>query len=236
MAREMYLVGVSEEELKPTPKAEPPRTPKEKWSNIWYHYKWLIIGGAFGIIALAVLIGQTLSVNRPDYTVIVMTKAAYPDMVMDPFSQFLEKYGQDIDGDGEVEVQTINCFMGDQSSQSYYTNSQVMQAHLVAGDVMLYAFEPAYLKQYCELLDRDDLHFLTDLEVESDGLSEDRLSWNWNGDSRVTGDVVLSTMPQDLCFGVRTAIGTAEESVEMQKQCLDLLYALIQNTPRVTEK
>ena len=39
MARDMYLVGVSEDELKPDPKPEGPKTPKGKWDNYWYHYK-----------------------------------------------------------------------------------------------------------------------------------------------------------------------------------------------------
>ena len=34
MAREMYLVGVSEDELKKTD-PETPKTPKKKWENFW---------------------------------------------------------------------------------------------------------------------------------------------------------------------------------------------------------
>ena len=33
LAREMYLVGVSEEELRPDPKPEGPKTPRGKWEN-----------------------------------------------------------------------------------------------------------------------------------------------------------------------------------------------------------
>ena len=54
MARDMYLVGVSEDELKPDPKPEGPKTPKGKWDNYWYHYKWHTLG------AIAVVVGSIL--------------------------------------------------------------------------------------------------------------------------------------------------------------------------------
>lgn len=58
MAREMYLVGVDEEELKPPAPPEQPKTPKGKWENFWYHYKWHTLGIAAAVIVLTVLIVQ----------------------------------------------------------------------------------------------------------------------------------------------------------------------------------
>ena len=43
----------------------------------------------------------------------------------------------------------------------------------------------------------------------------------------MTGDVLLSTFPKELYFGVRRTSGTAEKSTEMQQQVLALLRAAV---------
>ena len=57
MARDMYLVGVSEDELKPDPKPEGPKTPKGKWDNYWYHYKWHTLG-AIAVVVVCNIWGR----------------------------------------------------------------------------------------------------------------------------------------------------------------------------------
>lgn len=70
----MYLVGVDEEELKPDPKPEGPKTPKGKWENYWYHYKWHTIGALFIVVVLAITIGQMVNRDDPDYTIMLVTE------------------------------------------------------------------------------------------------------------------------------------------------------------------
>lgn len=65
------------------------------------------------------------------------------------------------------------------------------------------------------------------LDVPSDALAENGTMWNWKNDPRVTGDVLLSTFPKELLFGVRRASGTAEKSTETQQQVLALLRAAV---------
>lgn len=54
MAREMYLVGVDEDELKPPEPPKQPKTPKGKWENFWYHYKWHTIAIAAAALVITV--------------------------------------------------------------------------------------------------------------------------------------------------------------------------------------
>ena len=52
MAREMYLVGVSEEELKPSPPPERPNTPAERLKNFWFYYNWWVLAIAAAAVGL----------------------------------------------------------------------------------------------------------------------------------------------------------------------------------------
>ncbi len=224
MARERYLVGVSEEELKPTPKAQKPQTPRGKWENFWYHYKWTTIGVLFAVVVITVLVVQAATINRPDYQMVLVTEKAYLDQQLEPLEQALAQYGQDVDGDGEVEVQIINLYMGEKNSTEYYTNSQALQAHLISGDLMLYVWEPAYYENFMDMISQstdEDYRFLATLPI-TEGAVDDGMVWNWK-DSAYRKDEVLKSLPENLYFGVRDASGTAEKSAQMYEQGLALL-------------
>ena len=76
LAREMYLVGVSEEELRPDPKPEGPKTPRGKWENFWYHYKWYVAAAAFALFVIGVIVWEAVTKVEPDYRVALVTKEA----------------------------------------------------------------------------------------------------------------------------------------------------------------
>ena len=65
MAREWLLRGVKPEELQRTTAPEQPATPRGKWENYWYHYKWHTLGGVFLVAVLAVMLGHLLVRNTP---------------------------------------------------------------------------------------------------------------------------------------------------------------------------
>ena len=76
MAREMYLVGVDEDELKPPEPPKQPKTPKGKWENFWYHYKWHTIAIAAAALVITVMVVQFVTQPRYDYQVILVTQKA----------------------------------------------------------------------------------------------------------------------------------------------------------------
>lgn len=233
MAREMLLAGVKPEELQPTPKTEPPQTPKGKWQNFWYHYKWAFWGVVFAVVALTVVIVQACTLNKPDYSVLFVTETAYPDVAVDVLERRMATYGEDLDGDGEVEVQFINVYMG--SNLGDINNAQVLQAHLWTGDVMFYIFEP---EQYDGLMttlknvSEGDFEFLAMPAVQSEGLREDG-AWDWATDPR-RQEALLKGFPEHLYFGVRYTGGTAEKSGELAAQGMKLLENFITDNPTVT--
>ena len=66
MARERYLVGVKPEELIYTPPPPPPSTPKGKWENFWYQYKWVTLGVLAAVIVGTILTVQAVTRVQPD--------------------------------------------------------------------------------------------------------------------------------------------------------------------------
>ena len=61
MSREWVLAGVSEEELQPPPPPEQPKTPKGKWENYWYHYKWHTIGALAALVVVMMIVVQRIA-------------------------------------------------------------------------------------------------------------------------------------------------------------------------------
>lgn len=233
MARDMYLVGVDEEELKPDPKPEGPKTPKGKWENYWYHYKWHTLGALFVIVVLTVLIGQMVNRDDPDYTLMLATEYGVPDTAMQRFTAELEAVGRDLDEDGKVEVQVIAVAMGD--GQTDVASAQRIMVHIAAGDVLFFAFEPAYYEQYVTQNSTEDYHFLAPIDgVENADIFDDGRAWNWKNNARRMQDQLLTTyLPEDLYFGVRDAVGTTDnpDAIEMRDECLALLRAFITDPP-----
>ena len=231
MARERYLVGVPARELQPTP-PPPPDTPRSRWENFWYYHKWKLLGVLFALVVAGVLLAQLLGKNTPDYTLLLVTKQGYFNAELAPLEQLLERYGQDLDGDGRVEVQIITCRLGESTDrQTQLANFQSLQVHLATGDVMLFAFEPEYYDWFMSEMEEKEHHFLASLPAVSDGVQEDGCSWNWANDPRVADNAAFDALPRQLCFGVRAPTGTAQKRTEEYEQCMALLEALITDTP-----
>ena len=234
MARERYLLGVSEEELRPDPKPEGPKTPKAKWDNYWYHYKWHTIGGLFIVIVATVLIVQMATKNNPDYTIVLATDTYTSDEACQRLQTELETYGRDIDGDGKVEVEIENLYLGSSDSQYSYTYKTKLIAHLSSADMMFYIFDKASYDDNIANQETDGYQFFTPIGVSVNGLEGDGRYWNWKSDALRT-DPALSSMPENLYFGVRDVSGTASKQTALHDQCLELLQAFLTKTPLQTE-
>ena len=224
MAREWLLRGVSEEELTATPKEEIPQTPRSKWENFWYHHKlkfWLI---AFAAVVLIILVVQLIKRDEPDYRVLFITEKAYTDKDLEMLASYLEKYGEDLDGDGKVEVQVENCcFNADQNRNS---SIQQIQAHLVSGDRLFFIWDPAGYEYFEKsvLNEYKGDGYLATITARDAGLIKGDTVWSWSEDDRVTKE--MKELWPDLYFGVRNA-GNSKDSKALFKDSYALLDALV---------
>lgn len=231
MAREFYLAGVSEEELRPEPKPEGPKTFREKLSNFWYHNKWPVILITAAVVVLVVMFYQIFSKDNPDYSVVLVTKTMVSDDAADKLAAELKPYGRDVDGDGKVEIQAETLCVDD-TTQLGMISKQKLLAHFSAGDAMFFVFDKQSYDENVEVLQADGSQFFSEIDAQSDGLSNDGRFWDWKNDP-MRKDAELSSLPEDLYFGVREVSGTASDSksAKMHDECLKLLEAYISKTP-----
>lgn len=248
MARERYLVGVSKEELEYKPPAPPPMTPKDKLQNIWYHYKWAILGGAFGLFVLIVLTVQAVTRDEADYYVCMGAMTYIPDAVVEQMEQALAAHGTDLNGDGQVlvTIQNLNVSLEDSTltgtgtgmMQTGMVNRQAIFAHIAARDMNIYIFDPEYYASL-ETAMEDGARFFEPLGTEHAAISEDGTWFTWDlyaFAKQAFPDTDLSSwkglLPEDMIVGVRAMRTEAgEEEQEITQAALTMLKGyLAQNT------
>ena len=229
MARERYLVGVSEEELRPDPPPPPP-TPKGKWQNFWFYHKWHVVIGVAVLFVAGVLIGQAVSRSDPDYRLAIATDTYISDTAVAMLEQELSAVGKDLNGDGQVLVQVESLYISDGANQSQLeiANQTKLMAYLAASDPLFWAMTPSNYEGLLTQTDNNDLFEVLDLQAA--GVSEDGRYWNWK-DSPLLQKEEMEVVPEDLYFGVRTVNADRDKLVRTQEECLELLRAYITGVP-----
>ena len=86
-----------------------PTTVKGKLSNFWFHYKLHTIFTLFIAIVLVIGITQCSKQEKYDGRVVLYINQGCTDLETDLFKEALLPYFTDINNDGEVKIQIINC-------------------------------------------------------------------------------------------------------------------------------
>ncbi|MBQ2780995.1 MAG: hypothetical protein IJF42_05500 [Clostridia bacterium] len=227
MAREWALAGVSEEELQPPPPIQQPQTPQGKWENFWYHHKWKVVVAVFIVLVLAVIVHQMVTRDDPDYFVVLVTDEPQHPNLITAFEMELMPFGEDLDGDGKVEVMVENLYVNPDDlslKQMVDSNRQTLAVHLVSADRMIYLFEQNTYEAYMRpVLEGSEAGLFADVGLPSDSLVENGECWDWYGSklqqSELFSELIkelskqnqrCEPLPEHIYFGVRGASGTAE--------------------------
>ena len=209
MARERYLIGVDPEELKAPP--PPPEKKTGFFENLWYHYKWHLLIGGFVLLLLTLAVITMVTKDDPDYTVVLLTGDPLTSETVTALQDQLAAVGEDVDGDGKVEVLIENLALGIAYSNQKIANDNTFMAHLASGDVLLFAAEPAYYDKKIASLSEDGSSFFAPLS---------------NGDTYVRWHPGRQDVSEELYIGVRPATGTAKQN-QSYEQCRRLLEQLM---------
>ncbi len=148
-ARQNYLElkKMQHGEMKPEPKpsemAIEPKTFKEKLQNFWFHYKWHSIAIIFSAIVITVLCVQCANREKYDFEAIYFAYNISMDTQLDSVEKYLEEYATDVDGDGEVNVNIINCSFAENGDMQYRNNMlSKIQTQLVGNrEVVMYIMD-----------------------------------------------------------------------------------------------
>lgn len=229
MAREMYLVGVSKEELQPPPPPQKPQTPKGKWENYWYHYKWVTIGVATAVLLVIIMTVQMLTREKYDYHMVIVTDEMMSAKAVEMMESVIEFSGEDLDENGEVNAIVENLVITDDYTQYQITaaNRMKLMAYYTAADYVLFAYTPDRWK---ELMDAaDGIAFFADLSLgDTAGWNQAGCYWDWKGSALQKSDV-MSGMPESLYFGVRDIRDRGEKRAELTEQSIRMLQKFVRD-------
>lgn len=149
--------GEIETPQRPGDVAVKPTTFKQKRENFWFHYKWHVIGIAFAVVALGLLVSQCISMPNYDFSVVYFSYTPAIDNQTDLIADYFEKYGEDVNGDGKVEVQILNCSFSNAPGDIQYRNSQLQKLQtFISGEykAMLYITDQESIK-YFDILESE---------------------------------------------------------------------------------
>ena len=114
---------------------------KSLFNNYWYYYKWYVIGGLFLLFALVIVITQSATREKYDASVIWAMHGYVDTPYVEEMAKEFEKYCEDTDGDGEVNVRVILVTFtsegGMPNSDVEFSMQQKLLTQLSAGDVYI---------------------------------------------------------------------------------------------------
>ncbi len=133
--------GEIEAPPKPSELALQPQTAMEKWQNIWFHDKWLIIILAFIIVSIAFVTVECATKTKYDATVVVFTHTLTGDKNCEAMVEYIKPYAKDVNGDGEVNISVVNCSFNNAEGNSEYSYSARTRAQtMLAGEASALLF------------------------------------------------------------------------------------------------
>lgn len=117
-----------------------PLTFSEKLKNLWYHDKLALSVISIIIVAITLLCVQCATKTVYDATVIVFTHTITGEPNCDKMGEYLSPYCPDLNGDGEININVVNCSINPDDKSDYsYTNRSKAQS-LLATDASALLF------------------------------------------------------------------------------------------------
>lgn len=180
-----------------------PLTFSEKIKNIWYHDKWAIIVVMIIAVCISLFVAQCATKTKYDATVVVFTYTITGNVNCDKMGEYLKPYCKDINADGEVNINVINCSIEESQGNSDYSyTTRTKLSTLISGEAsaLLFITDDKSYKYLSGLSNNIDF-----FEGEPLKFEEDFYEFCKEADN-------LFTTPDSLQISCRTTKGTTIES------------------------
>lgn len=194
---------------KPSEVSITPKTFSEKLSNFWFHYKWHTIAIIASLIVISIAVSQCVSRINYDFEIVYFTNTYTLDDNTEKIADYIEEYATDVNGDGEVNVQVINCSISSNSKDYQLRNTNLTKLQsIIAGNekVILY------------ITDKDSIHFFDNIGENIGGLFEGEpleFGSHFYDSIEIVG---VEPLPEELQISLRKVSKTVfDESEEAQK-------------------
>ena len=112
-----------------------PKGFKAKIQNFWYHYKFHTLVFLVVFVTLFISVAQCAAKTDYDYKIIVATRSmTLSTPQLEAITTELKQYGEDLNGNGSVDILLVDCTM-DSNESDYQTTlgkQQRLQTFLMA--------------------------------------------------------------------------------------------------------
>lgn len=203
-----------------------PKTFKDKTKNFWYYYKIYIIVGILLCACLAVLIKQCAEKETYDYQILFYCSKELSDTQTNQIADNFKKFATDVDGDGKVNILTINCSGSESSNYDTRTVSSTrLQTSLTNEDILLYVTDDEKFDSLQSISD-DGIPFFYDIGLqENEGMALPLDKKYYTGD----GENIIFPKNLSLKISVRNVNGTILEKKKNVKTIFNNSKKLILN-------
>ncbi len=180
-----------------------PLTFGEKLKNIWYHDKFAISVVGILVLSIALLVAQCATKTVYDATVVVFTYSITGEPNCDKMGEYLSPFCPDINGDGEININVVNCSIdnNDTKSDYSYTNRAKAQS-LIAADASALLF----------ITDDESYDYLMSLSDDIALFEGEPIEFSDDFYEFCVDDSGFYDTPEDLQISCRTIKGAAIES------------------------
>ncbi len=209
--------GEMEAPPKPSEVAIVPKTPKEKWDNFWFQYKWHTIIIVALAAVLSVLIAQCATRTVYDYEVVYFSYTATLDEQVKLIADYLTLDAEDLNGDGEVNVQVVNCSFSKTSGDVQYRNTMMTKLQaIIAGDE----------KAIIYITDKEGYEYLRQISKDGDFLEGEPLEFSDKFYAATTHEQ-FGGLPEGLSITSRRVSDTVIEKKKDAKQAYEASKELL---------
>ena len=139
-------------DVKPLEKKE--LTPRQKRRNWWDYHKWHVLIAVVGLLFAANLVSDVVrnTRNEPDYTIAYVGQTELPIDLIEKVEEALAEYGEDLNGNGEVQVVLREYRLYDESTdldqavqeeyaERSYNDSMLLTVNIETAESLIYLLE-----------------------------------------------------------------------------------------------
>lgn len=188
---------------KPSEVYAKPKTLGEKIKNIWYHDKLAIIIITAIILCIALLVTQCATKTQYDATVVLFTYHITGDTNCEKMAEYLKPFCKDINNDGEININVINCSIEESQGNSNYTYTERTKVStLIAGEPSALLF----------ITDTDSYKYLSSLSKDIDLFEGEPIKFEDDFYEFCQDEHGVYATPENLQISCRTIEGTTISS------------------------
>ena len=220
-----------------------PKTAKEKRANWWFYHKVHLLVGVLLVALWAGVIYSLLSRTSPDYTIAIVGGSFYSDDMITKMEEQLAPYGEDRNGDGQVQVEVLTYAVGGSGDPQMQEINGVRMLETPANSPA--SFISPMIRALNGWRTRTGFFAYTDGSTPPEGASDYenmRVAWeeckgltSLDLSSDALSKEEMQTYMSSFSMSLRVIDGTGfdknEDDVDYYKDCQAMFQRLIDGTP-----